>query len=429
MKEDKQILWRVRKGISATGMALLCATALWNCIRFALLVQSATLLLTFVMVNALFAAFAVFVYNCGASVLWILEGVGSIVLYSCSNYPGFMANPVYMVWIVISFLCAMGGIAVEIKGRAVPARLAWKSLSIFLAVALGITILCAVPFLRTRGKTGDAEKEIWAVPAKYDSIPCPEAGTVEVLEYETRAYATDNRPVTKRAYVYLPYGYTAENQYDILYLMHGTGDGEGYWLVTQSENKTMLDNMIYYGDIRPVIVVTPTWYTEEDCIESPDVLTYTFAEELRNDLVVAVESKYSTYAEDVSEEGLMQSRDHRAFAGLSRGSTTTWHSAINKNFDLFSCFGCFSGCQTTEEEFAQGLQSDGYAELPIRYLYNTSGSFDFLLEEHVASYETLMEGEHRLTEGVNCSFDIFPMRYHSAESWHIALYNFLQLAF
>lgn len=422
-------LWRVHKRISAAGLALLCATALWNCIRFALLVQSSTLLLTFVLVNALFAALAVFIFNCGVSALWILEGVGSIILYSCSNYPGFVANPVYMAWIVISFLCAIGGIAVEIRERAVPLRWAWKSLSIFLAVALCITILCGVPFLRTRGKTGNAEKEIWAVPAKYDSIACPEAGTVEVLEYETRAYATDNRPATKRAYVYLPHGYSTENQYDILYLMHGTGDGEEYWLVTQSANKTMLDNMIYYGDIRPVIVVTPTWYTEEDCADNLDALTYAFAEELREDLVVAVESTYSTYAEDVSEERLIQSRDHRAFAGLSRGSTTTWHSAINKNLDLFSCFGCFSGCQTTKEEFAQGLQSDGYAELSIRYLYNTSGSFDFLLEEHVVSYNGLVEGEHRLTEGVNCSFDIFPMRYHSAASWHIALYNFLQLAF
>ncbi len=50
-----------------------------------------------------------------------------------------------------------------------------------------------------------------------------------------------------------------KKEYNILYLMHGTGDDEKYWLKTNPYNKTMLDNMIADGDIEPLIVVTPTF--------------------------------------------------------------------------------------------------------------------------------------------------------------------------
>ena len=67
--------------------------------------------------------------------------------------------------------------------------------------------------------------------------------------------------------------------------MHGTGDDEKYWLKTNPYNKTMLDNMIADGDIEPLIVVTPTFYVEDDCADDLDQLTYSFAKELRNDLM------------------------------------------------------------------------------------------------------------------------------------------------
>ena len=98
------------------------------------------------------------------------------------------------------------------------------------------------------------------------------------------------RSVKKSAYVYLPYGYSKEKEYNILYLMHGTGDDEKYWLKTNPYNKTMLDNMIADGDIEPLIVVTPTFYVEDDCADDLDQLTYSFAKELRNDLMPEIES-------------------------------------------------------------------------------------------------------------------------------------------
>ena len=252
---------------------------------------------------------------------------------------------------------------------------------------------------------------------------------MEELVYQTKAYATDGREVEKRALVYLPCGYDESRSYNILYLMHGTGDDEDYWLRTHGYNKIMLDNMIASGAIEPLIVVTPTFYVEDDCADDLDQLTYSFQQELRNDLVPAVESRYSTYAESIDDVGFEASRDHRAFAGLSRGAVTTYHSAFCGSLDWFSWFGTFSGSRTGADYFRETIQSEALADYPINYLYVSSGNFDFALVGQIQDYEALLELEPRLTYGVNTMFDIFPMRYHSIGSWHLALYNFLQKIF
>lgn len=46
--------------------------------------------------------------------------------------------------------------------------------------------------------------------------------------------------------------------------------------------------------------------------------------ELLNDLIPAVESRYSTYAEDTTPVGIAASRDHRGFGGFSMGSVNMW---------------------------------------------------------------------------------------------------------
>ena len=274
-----------------------------------------------------------------------------------------------------------------------------------------------------------ARDELWAVPEKYDGAEPEQAGTVEEVVYETKAYATDERTVTKTAYVYLPYGYSEEREYNILYLMHGTGDDEKYWLKTNPYNKTMLDNLIASGDIQPLIVVTPTLYVEDDCADDLDQLTYSFAKELRNDLMPEIESSYSTYAKSADDAGFSESRDHRAFAGLSRGAVTMYHSVLCRSLDYFSWFGAFSGSRTDVQAFEDTIQTGEFADMPIHYLYVASGNFDFALPGQVQDYQALLDIEPRLRAGVNTTFDVFPMRYHSMGNWHLALYNYLQKIF
>lgn len=191
----------------------------------------------------------------------------------------------------------------------------------------------------------------------------------------------------------------------------------------------MVDRLIAGGTIDPLIIVTPTFYVEDDCKEDLDKLTYSFAEELRNDLMPAVECVYSTYAERCDETGFAASRDHRAFAGLSRGAVTTLHSALCASLDYFSWFGAFSGSRTDGTYLQETIQTGTLAEYPIHRFYATSGSFDFSLSGQIKDYRSMVEAEPRLEDGVNASFDVYPMRYHSTGAWHLALYNFLPQIF
>lgn len=413
--------------ISLAGVILFGCVSLWVLIDAAVLGEAVSFICVAVIV-ALFTLFAVFAWRSRISLLWVPVAVGSFVLFSCSNFFPFIENPAYIVWAIIASLCAVACTVFQILEKVKPEkRVCCSAIAFLLAAIFGISVWGGNTSY-VNAKTGAAQNEVWAVPDKYDAVECPEPGTVETIRYETKAYSTDEHAVTKRAYVYLPYGYDENGQYDILYLMHGTGDDEEYWLITYEYNKIMLDNLIYYGDIRPVIVVTPSWYVEGVSEDDPDLLTYTFKDELKNDLISAVEGKYATYAESVSAEDLIASRDHRAFAGLSRGASTMWHSAYCGALEYFSMFGAFSGCLTTEDEFAETRAGD-LAEYYIQYIYNTSGSFDFLLQEHWQSFKSLLENDSRLVLGKNCSFDVFPMVYHHINSWHIALYNALQLFF
>ncbi len=413
--------------ISGIGFILFAITSVWILIDIVLVGETVSFIAVSVIV-ALFTLFAVFAWLSRISLLWIPVAVGSFVVYSCTNFAGKIENPAYIVWAIVACLAGVGSIVFQILEKAAPRKKGYGAAIAFIILAISGASVWGGNVSSVSSKTASAQHELWAVPDKYDATECPEPGTLETITYQTKAYSTDEHEVTKSAYVYLPYGYDENEQYDILYLMHGTGDDESYWFVTYEYNKVMLDNLIYYGDIRPVIVVTPTWYVDGVSEDDPDLLTYTFKDELKNDLIPAVESKYSTYAESTDAEDLIASRDHRAFAGLSRGSSTMWHSAYIGALEYFSIFGAFSGSLTTQEEFAATWTGD-YADYDIQYLYNTSGSFDFLLKEHWNSFKQLLENDSRLVLGQNCSFDVFPMVYHHINSWHLALYNALQLFF
>ena len=66
----------------------------------------------------------------------------------------------------------------------------------------------------------------------------------------------------------------------------------------------------------------------------------------------------------------------------------------------------------------------------MNYLYVTSGTYDFLLPSQLQQYSNMLNvAGLKLRLNYNTSFDVFPMRYHSMGSWHLALYNFLQKIF
>lgn len=411
-------------GVAAVSVVLAAA----DVVRYALLGDLTTVAAVVALgISLCLLCFAAWLGRC--PLIFIAVAVAAGVLAFFTNGGGATAfNFTLYILAAVSAVGGVVGTALCIAAKVPPRRLAAIIVApvlLFVAIFGGVWGGCT---LSADGRLY-VRPEVWSVPDKYDKVACPQQGRLEKLDYVTRAYATDGRQVTKSAYVYLPYGYDPNNSYDILYLLHGTGDDEEYWLKTYSYNKVMLDNLIYYGDIQPMIVVTPTFYVEDDCADDLDRLTYSFKDELRNDLMPAAEGRYSTYAPDCTPEGFASSRTHRAFAGLSRGGVTVLHSGICGSLDYFSWFGTFSGSRTDGQYFADTAGSGEFASLDIDYWYVSSGMFDFALAGQLSDYRDILSVESRLKEGVNTSFDVFPVRYHSMGNWHLALYNFLQKIF
>lgn len=102
-----------------------------------------------------------------------------------------------------------------------------------------------------------------AVPDEYKQTANQQGEVVE-LEYDSLDYLRDSSPITKKAYVYLPFGHDETDRstrYNIIYLMHGWGGHAGeYFEFTPTKN--MLGNLIENGDIPPVIIVSATFYNE-----------------------------------------------------------------------------------------------------------------------------------------------------------------------
>ena len=89
-----------------------------------------------------------------------------------------------------------------------------------------------------------------------------------------------------------------------------------------AELKYAVDHAIQDGRMKPMILVCPT-YNNTGVKDSWDYslalqLTDQFHNELLNDLIPAVESKYHTWADfDASPANLKATRDHRGFGGFS----------------------------------------------------------------------------------------------------------------
>lgn len=254
-------------------------------------------------------------------------------------------------------------------------------------------------------------------------------GTVEHIEYKSKTYHAETlEETTKYAYVYLPPNYDPEQQYDVLFLMHGIGGSEKEWKLNQdtSKVKKIMDNLIYYGAIEPFIVVTPNGRTG-----GGQESFYTFGQELRNDLIPYIDSHYATYAEyDENGYDLTAAREHRAMAGFSMGGMQTVNIGLCECLDIMSYFGAFAAAPTSYE--AQKI-ADILAAYPeeykVGYFYSVCGTEDTTAYWSAsAASEGLAALTDRLTEYRN--FMWHPIGgTHSEFVSMLGFYNFAQVAF
>lgn len=246
--------------------------------------------------------------------------------------------------------------------------------------------------MKHKGTEAVIPKDLAYIPRGYEK-PAKHQGTLEKLTYETWesfTYEKREQKLTKEAWVYVPYGYSEQKRYDVLYLSHGDWSNETTLMGTPDRPqpfKHICDHAMEEGEVQPLLIVLPT-YNNLSAEDSGDYslalqVTNNFHNELVNDLIPAVEQKYSTYAENTTPAEIADSRDHRGFAGFSMGSVNTWRT-FEYCLDYFRYFMPMSGSLTTDgAAMAEIVRSSGHSPEDF-FIYAMSGTEDFAYSAHKA---------------------------------------------
>ena len=244
------------------------------------------------------------------------------------------------------------------------------------------------------------------------------------IDYDTRNYVDGNGEMrSNTAYVYLPYGYkeSSDECYDVFYFVHGHGETAASFF--QNENgmmRNLLDHLIEKGDMSPVIVVSTSYVygTPVDYYPDADPYCKALPQELVNDLLPLVESRYCTYTQQTDLEGLQASRNHRAIGGFSMGAVTTWY-ALEYTLDYFKYFlpissdgwslGRFAGMNYPDEtaaHLANIVRSSSSLENDF-YIWACSGTDDVAYDK----IWTQVQAMAKFTD----VFDVNHLTFHEQE--------------
>ena len=230
--------------------------------------------------------------------------------------------------------------------------------------------------------------------------------------YESTTYEEKSQVLNKRAIIYLPYGYSEDVQYNVFYLMHGGWGNETTQLGTPdrpSALKNVIDHAIADRKIDPLIVVCPTYnnLSPEDSANYSlafRTLTVNYHNELVNDLIPAVEGKFSSFAESTSPEDIAASRDHRAFGGFSMGSVATWYTFVNC-LDQFRYFLPMSGAMDYQGDDVDAAATESGHKPEDFFIFAITGTEDFEYRNFTNQMEGMLSmPSGNFVEGVNVVF-------------------------
>lgn len=156
-------------------------------------------------------------------------------------------------------------------------------------------------------------------------------------------YHSAENDMTRRLYVYTPYGYDPKKtkvKYPVLYLLHGGGGDEDAWS-TLGRTCQILDNLIAAGKAEPMLVVmpngNPSQYASQTLGIPENKNTKKYNSGFDNytslvaDIVPFIESRYNVIA----------NKSGRAVAGLSMGGGQSFYIGF-RNVDKFSAVGVFA---------------------------------------------------------------------------------------
>jgi enterochelin esterase-like enzyme len=234
-------------------------------------------------------------------------------------------------------------------------------------------------------------------------------GKLEMISYESKSVGA-----TRKMQVYTPPGYAKDKKYPVLYLLHGIGGDETEWQRFANPN-ILLDNLIADKKVTPMIVVMPNGRAQKNDRAQGDVFRSAgafaaFEKDLLNDVIPAIESRYSVQAD----------REHRALAGLSMGGGQTLNFGL-AHLDTFAWLGAFSAAPNTRP--AKELVPDPAAiKDKLKLLWVSCGKKDGLMRVSQGVHVYLRDNKVPHVWHVDGNG-------HDATHWRNNLYHFAQRLF
>ncbi|MEZ6131859.1 MAG: alpha/beta hydrolase-fold protein [Planctomycetaceae bacterium] len=244
------------------------------------------------------------------------------------------------------------------------------------------------------------------ITQKRDSI---ERGKLEIIEYDSTTVGTK-----RKMNVYTPPGYSADNRYPVLYLLHGIGGDETEWQRFATPD-VLFDNLIADKKAVPMIVVMPNGRAQKNdraegnVFESAPAFA-TFEQDLLNDVIPAIETRYSVNAD----------RQHRALAGLSMGGGQSLNFGLT-HLDTFAWVGGFSSAPNTKAA-AELIPDPAETKKRLQLLWLSCGNKDGLIRVSQRMHGYLKEHDVPHVWNVDS-------HGHDATHWRNNLYHFAQQLF
>jgi len=236
-----------------------------------------------------------------------------------------------------------------------------------------------------------------------------EHGKLEMVEYDSKSVGNK-----RKALVYTPPGYSADQKYPVLYLLHGIGGDENEWR-RGGHPEIILDNLIADQKAVPMIIVMPNGRAQPDDRPGPNAMQTApafgkFDQDLLGSLIPFIESKYSVKSD----------RESRALAGLSMGGGQSLNFGLG-NLDTFAWVGGFSSAPNTKPA-AELVPDPEKAKEKLKLLWISAGNKDGLI---------------RISQGVHAYLKEKDVPHiwhvddhaHDFQHWKKACYNFSQLIF
>ncbi|MDI6401598.1 alpha/beta hydrolase-fold protein, partial [Balneolaceae bacterium ANBcel3] len=234
---------------------------------------------------------------------------------------------------------------------------------------------------------------------------------------DTVSYFSETVGSSRNALIYTPPGYSEEQDYPVLYLLHGIGGDEFEWF-THGTPHVILDNLYAENALEPMIVVLPNGRAMKDdratgnIFDSLRVQAFsTFEFDLLNDLIPFIEETYPVKSD----------REYRALAGLSMGGGQSLNFGL-RNVDTFAWVGGFSSAPNTHHP---GDLIPDYEEVRNRLnaLWLSCGDEDYLFHVTVRTHEYLEENN------IPHTYHVWPGGDHDFDVWRKDIYLFSQILF